>query len=136
MTTAADEYLSAEQLSDLYGIPGSTWRYWASIGTGPPSLKIGRRRKWRRSDVEKWIAAGGESLPGDTEQTTAALAVLAAVERRIDGDGGDAITAELRGTGREVSLRLMEAVELIAHMVRLSDRPDEMLSALRQLAAN
>nr|WP_244275539.1 helix-turn-helix domain-containing protein [Mycobacterium europaeum] len=38
------------------GIPASTWRYWASMGTGPHSFKIGRRRVWRRTAVEAWLA--------------------------------------------------------------------------------
>lgn len=49
------EYLTAPQLEQLTGTPASTWRYWAHIGQGPPSFKLGRRRVWKRSVVMAWI---------------------------------------------------------------------------------
>lgn len=51
-----NEYLSAPELETLTGTPASTWRYWAHIGSGPPSFKLGRRRVWKRSTVLDWIA--------------------------------------------------------------------------------
>jgi prophage regulatory protein len=47
----------AEDLERLYCIPASTWRYWASVGQGPPSFLLGRRRVWRLSVVAAWVAA-------------------------------------------------------------------------------
>lgn len=52
----SSEYLGAPQLESLTGTPASTWRYWAAIGSGPPSFKIGRRRVWKRSTVEQWLS--------------------------------------------------------------------------------
>jgi predicted DNA-binding transcriptional regulator AlpA len=49
------EYLSAPQLELLTGTPASTWRYWAHLGTGPASMKIGRRRVWRKTTVLAWL---------------------------------------------------------------------------------
>ena len=40
----------------MTGTRASTWRYWASIGNGPASFKLGRRRVWKKSDVLAWIA--------------------------------------------------------------------------------
>jgi predicted DNA-binding transcriptional regulator AlpA len=51
------EYLDSIELEELTGTPASTWRYWASIGQGPPSFKLGRRRVWQRSAVMAWIEA-------------------------------------------------------------------------------
>jgi prophage regulatory protein len=51
-----DEYLSAVQLEKLTGTKASTWRYWAHIGNGPPSFKLGRRRVWRKDAVLKWLS--------------------------------------------------------------------------------
>jgi prophage regulatory protein len=51
-----NEYLDSLDLEELTGTKASTWRYWASIGEGPPSFKLGRRRVWRRSTVLAWIA--------------------------------------------------------------------------------
>jgi prophage regulatory protein len=49
------EYLSASELAEMTGVPESTWRYWASIGQGPPSQRIGRRRLWKRSAAMAWL---------------------------------------------------------------------------------
>lgn len=51
------ELVCAPELEKLTGTRASTWRYWAHIGTGPKSFKLGRRRVWRRSEVMAWIAA-------------------------------------------------------------------------------
>lgn len=51
----AADYLSATELEELTGTPASTWRYWAHIGTGPASFKLGRRRVWKRSTVQEWL---------------------------------------------------------------------------------
>lgn len=49
------EYLSANELEAMTGTPASTWRYWASINSGPPSQRLGRRRVWKRSTAVAWI---------------------------------------------------------------------------------
>jgi prophage regulatory protein len=49
------EYLSCTDLEILTGTKASTWRYWAMIGAGPASFKLGRRRVWKRSVVEQWL---------------------------------------------------------------------------------
>lgn len=50
------QYLSAEDLEAMTGTPKSTWRYWAHIGTGPASHRLGRRRVWKRDTVTQWLA--------------------------------------------------------------------------------
>ena len=50
------DYVDAADLEAMTGTPKGTWRYWASIGHAPASFKLGRRRVWRRADVEAWIA--------------------------------------------------------------------------------
>jgi prophage regulatory protein len=52
----AEEIVDSKDLEQLYGTRASTWRYWASIGEGPASFKLGRRRVWKRSVVEAWLA--------------------------------------------------------------------------------
>jgi prophage regulatory protein len=52
----SNEFVDAAELETLTGTKASTWRYWAYIGTGPASFKLGRRRVWRKSDVAAWIA--------------------------------------------------------------------------------
>ncbi len=51
-----NEYLTSTDLEEITGTKASTWRYWASIGAGPHSFKLGRRRVWKRSVVEAWLA--------------------------------------------------------------------------------
>lgn len=50
------EYVDSQALERLTGTKASTWRYWASIGSGPPSFKLGRRRVWKTAAVLAWIA--------------------------------------------------------------------------------
>jgi prophage regulatory protein len=54
-TDLSSEYLSSGDLERMTGTKASTWRYWAHIGSGPPSFKLGRRRVWRRSAVVAWL---------------------------------------------------------------------------------
>lgn len=49
------EFMTAADLEALTGTPESTFRYWAHIGSGPPSFKLGRRRVWKRSAVLAWL---------------------------------------------------------------------------------
>jgi prophage regulatory protein len=53
--TAAPEYLGSVDLEKLTGTKASTWRYWAMIGEGPASFKLGRRRVWKRDVVLAWL---------------------------------------------------------------------------------
>ena len=56
MAHDSKELLSSNELEALTGTRASTWRYWASVGTGPASFKLGRRRVWRRTAVLAWLA--------------------------------------------------------------------------------
>ena len=49
------EYFTATNLESLTGTPKSTWRYWASIGQGPDSHLLGRRRVWARASAIRWL---------------------------------------------------------------------------------
>ena len=50
------DYLDAKQLERITGTKASSWRYWASLGEGPVSFKLGKRRVWRRDVVMAWLA--------------------------------------------------------------------------------
>ncbi len=101
-----------------------------------PASKIGRRVLIQPRHVRELLEKNTRetTVNRPDEQELAALTVLRAVEHRVNHDG-EAMVKTLRGTGRQVSLRLCEAVELLAYLVRLSDpsdRPAEMLAALRE----
>ena len=49
------EYWTAVELEEITGTPASTWRYWAYVGQGPPSVKIGRRRVWKKTVIRAWL---------------------------------------------------------------------------------
>ncbi|GAA1082994.1 helix-turn-helix transcriptional regulator [Tsukamurella spumae] len=51
-----DELWQAKDCQRETGIPEGTWRYYAHVGTGPASFKLGKRRVWRKSVVLAWIA--------------------------------------------------------------------------------
>ena len=51
-----DEFWQAAQCQAATGVPKGTWLYWAHIGRGPQSFKLGRRRVWRKSVILAWIA--------------------------------------------------------------------------------
>ena len=57
------DYLGSLSFEKLTGIPASKWRYWASIGAGTASFKMGRRRVWRKSAVLAWIAEQETATP-------------------------------------------------------------------------
>lgn len=52
----SEQYLQARGCEEITGIPESTWRWWAHVGKGPASFKLGNRRVWKRSVIEAWIA--------------------------------------------------------------------------------
>ena len=54
--TELPDIVDALDLERGTGTKASTWRYWASIGEGPASFKLGRRRVWRKSAVLAWLA--------------------------------------------------------------------------------
>jgi len=51
------EYLVTKRVSEEYGIPESTLRYYRHCSTGPASFRLGRRVVYRRSEIERWISA-------------------------------------------------------------------------------
>jgi prophage regulatory protein len=55
MQRTETEYLDARGLEAMTGTKASTWRYWASIGEGPASFRLGSRRVWKRSTVQAWL---------------------------------------------------------------------------------
>jgi len=56
LTGVIDPLLVGRDLAAATGTPESTWRYWQSVGKGPVSFKIGRRRVYRRSAFIAWLA--------------------------------------------------------------------------------
>lgn len=47
--------LTAEQVSDAYGVAKSTLAKMRLYGTGPVFVKLGRRVAYRLEDLEAWV---------------------------------------------------------------------------------
>jgi predicted DNA-binding transcriptional regulator AlpA len=50
-----DEVLEPEGVSDFLKVPEGTLANWRYLGKGPRFVKVGRRVRYRRSDVEAWL---------------------------------------------------------------------------------
>lgn len=51
------EYLSTRRVSNEYGIPEGTLRYWRHKDEGPASFALTPKRVvYRRSEIERWIS--------------------------------------------------------------------------------
>jgi hypothetical protein len=48
---------STRELSEIWGVPESTLRYWRCAETGPPYVKLGGRIKYDLADVERYVRA-------------------------------------------------------------------------------
>jgi excisionase family DNA binding protein len=56
------EFWSSKETAEYLGVPLSTLRYWQWQGIGPRSYRIGRSRKYRKPDIDKW--AESQADPG------------------------------------------------------------------------
>ncbi len=56
---AQDALLTTEQVSVLLAIPSRTLTSWRSTGrfSGPPFVRLGGTVRYRRGDVDEWVAA-------------------------------------------------------------------------------
>jgi DNA-binding transcriptional MerR regulator len=52
----ADQYLTTEEVAARYRTSTSTVHAWAYKRTGPPSMRVGKRRLYRLTDLIAWEA--------------------------------------------------------------------------------
>ena len=50
-----EKLLRLPEVAELTGLPVNTLRFWRHRGTGPRSIKLGRRVVYRECDVVAWI---------------------------------------------------------------------------------
>jgi len=56
---------TSKEVADYLGVPVRTLDDWAYRRVGPPFRKVGRHRRYRWSEIEKWLDeqdAGGEAV--------------------------------------------------------------------------
>ncbi|MFH5231007.1 helix-turn-helix transcriptional regulator [Antrihabitans spumae] len=51
------ELLTTREVEREFGIASGTLRYWRHNDQGPASFVLGKRVVYRRSEIERWIAA-------------------------------------------------------------------------------
>jgi hypothetical protein len=51
------QFLTKEELSQELGRNARTLDRWEVLGTGPPRTRIGRKVLYRRTSLQKWLAA-------------------------------------------------------------------------------
>jgi predicted DNA-binding transcriptional regulator AlpA len=54
--TRSDLLTEAETSHYLAGVAGRTLRQWRYTGDGPPFVRVGRAIRYRRADLDTWIA--------------------------------------------------------------------------------
>ena len=59
------DLLTKEEAAAFIHVPTNTLSFWIQTGTAPPSAKIGRRRMFRRSDLEAFVDAKFEAESKD-----------------------------------------------------------------------
>jgi len=52
--------MSTEEVADLLYVPLETVHKWRSAGSGPPAFRVGKRVRYRKSDVLQWSMDQGE----------------------------------------------------------------------------
>jgi excisionase family DNA binding protein len=56
-----DTWLTTAETSGFMKIPVGTLYDWRASGRPcPPAIRVGRHLRWRRSDVEQWMASRAE----------------------------------------------------------------------------
>lgn len=49
------EFLTSDEVCNLFKISRRTLHRWARLRKGPPSIKVGRAVFFRRASVEQWL---------------------------------------------------------------------------------
>lgn len=50
------QYISPEDLAQMLNVPVGTVYQWRTRGVGPAGFRVGKHVRYRREDVERWIA--------------------------------------------------------------------------------
>lgn len=60
------DLLKSAEVAAMCRVEEATVRWWRHIRTGPPSFKVNGAVRYRRSDVEAWLAAQYEQTATHT----------------------------------------------------------------------
>ena len=59
------EFISPKQLASELDVPISTTYRWNTEGTGPTIYRIGKHVRYRRDDVDAWLAGKADQQAAD-----------------------------------------------------------------------
>jgi excisionase family DNA binding protein len=62
-TDGLPELLGIPELAAYLGVPVSTLYVWRQRGEGPPGFKVGKRVRYRASDVVAWLEQQRRGAP-------------------------------------------------------------------------
>ena len=61
----SDPFLTTEDLMREFGVSRDTVYRWNHLGTGPTRVRVGRYVRYRRADVDAWVAS--HTIMGKTD---------------------------------------------------------------------
>jgi len=56
-TTVVEPLLSVQELAEYLGVPVATLYQWRTKRYGPVGLRVGKHIRYRRQEVERWLAS-------------------------------------------------------------------------------
>ena len=56
MAEDRDRLLSIDEVAELLHVPSRTIYAWRASGYGPPAYRLGKHLRFRRDDVDAWLA--------------------------------------------------------------------------------
>lgn len=107
----------------------------------PTAIEDVRRHRARYAALTRDRAADDPELLAakqsffSSQRHAGASAILDSVQASVEGQPFETVVGHLNVRDVPIGMRLYEAVALLSHIVGLSDRPGELLDALRDLAA-
>lgn len=68
MSTEPDRLLDVADLASYCKVAPTAPYYWRKRGEGPPAVRVGRRLRYRKRDVDAWLQANEDPAPVLEEQ--------------------------------------------------------------------
>jgi excisionase family DNA binding protein len=61
--TPSERLMTPAQVADFLAVPLGTVYRWRYEHIGPTGVRVGRHVRYRRSEIERWLDAGGSQCP-------------------------------------------------------------------------
>jgi excisionase family DNA binding protein len=109
------EWVSLGEAAEIIGVHPATIRNWAERGDLPFRRTPGGHRRFRRSDLQNWLASNRITQPSEAQMVVQSALGRARLEsgdrgRITDQNWYNKLNTDARDTMRQQGLRLMEAL--------------------------